>query len=115
MKSQEAIGCLAALAQESRLTLYRLLVRRGPEGYAAGEIAERLEIPNPTLSFHLKALSQAGLISARKESRFLFYSANIDRMNGLVAFLTDHCCSLASDAAAATCAPAKPVRRRKIA
>lgn len=115
MKDKEVVGSLAALAQDSRLALYRLLVRRGPEGYAAGEIGERLKIPAPTLSFHLKALSQAGLIAARKESRFLYYSANFGRMNALVSFLTEHCCSLATDCGSAACVQVKPVARRKSA
>lgn len=114
MKSKEAISSLAALAQESRLALYRLLVQRGPEGYAAGDIGERLGVPGPTLSFHLKALAQAGLISARKQGRFLFYSANFERMTALVSFMTEHCCTLASDSAAG-CAPPKPAARRKCA
>ena len=115
MKDKDAIESLAALAQESRLALYRLLVKRGPEGYAAGELGERLRIPAPTLSFHLKALAQTGLVSARKESRFLYYSANFERMNELVSFLTEHCCSLASGGAPASCAPVKPAARRKSA
>jgi ArsR family transcriptional regulator len=115
MKSEQAIQSLAALAQESRLALYRLLVKRGPEGYAAGDIGDRLGIPGPTLSFHLKALAQAGLIAARRESRYLYYSANFDRMNELVSFLTEHCCSLASNCADESCAPSKPVAKRKSA
>jgi DNA-binding transcriptional ArsR family regulator len=67
---------LAALGQDSRLSVYRVLVKRGPQGFAAGELGERLKIPGPTLSFHLKALSHAGLVTTRKESRFIYYSAN---------------------------------------
>jgi ArsR family transcriptional regulator, arsenate/arsenite/antimonite-responsive transcriptional repressor len=113
MKETEAVLALAALAQESRLALYRLLVRRGPEGYAAGEIAERLRIPGPTLSFHLKALAQAGLVDVRRESRFIRYSPNIRRMNALVGFLTENCCSLASDCAPDSCAPPRASPRRR--
>ncbi len=108
MKPTKVVASLAALAQESRLAVYRLLVKRGPEGFAAGEIAERLKIPGPTLSFHLKSLSQAGLVSARKESRFVYYSANFERMNDLVRYLTENCCSLGTTCDPA-CAPA--VRR----
>lgn len=116
MKSDAAVVALAALAQESRLALFRLLVKRGPEGYTPGEIIGRLEIPAPTLSFHLKALSVAGLIDARREGRHLFYSANFDTMNGILGFLTEHCCSLATDCSAANCSPnAKPASRRKSA
>lgn len=114
MKTQEAITALAALAQESRLALYRLLVKRGPEGYTPGEISERLGIPSPTLSFHFKALSQAGLVSARKQGRFLHYSANFARVNELVTFLTEHCCTLATDCSQ-TCTPAAATSKRKSA
>lgn len=101
MKNQDVVNALAALAQESRLAVYRLLVKRGPDGLAVGEIGEKLEIPGPTLSFHLKELAQAGLVTARKESRFVYYAANFDRMNTLLAYLTENCCGLG-----ATCAPA---------
>lgn len=112
MKDAQAVEALAALAQESRLAVFRLLVKRGPEGYAAGEIGERLEIPAPTLSFHLKTLSQAGLVTTRKESRFVYYAANFERMNGLVAYLTENCCGLGSDCAP-VCAPSRPAARRR--
>lgn len=92
MESKSAVQALAALAQESRLAVYRLLVEVGPEGLPATEIAERLEIPGNTLSFHLKSLSHAELVLARSEGRFIFYSANFDRMNELVVFLTENCC-----------------------
>lgn len=113
MNTQDAVSSLAALAQDSRLSVYRLLVKRGPEGFAVGELAERLKIPGPTLSFHLKALSQAGLVASRKESRFIYYSANFQRMNDLVGYLTENCCSLGSDCGVG-CAPA-PASRRKSA
>lgn len=100
MKHQDVVGALAALAQESRLSVYRLLVKRGPEGLSVGEIGDKLEIPGPTLSFHLKELAQAGLVTARKESRFVYYAANFDRMNTLLAYMTENCCG------GATCAPA---------
>jgi DNA-binding transcriptional ArsR family regulator len=110
MNQTDVLGALSALAQESRLAVFRLLVKRGPEGYAAGEISERLAIPGPTLSFHLKELAQAGLVSVRKESRFMYYSANFARMNEVLAYLTENCCSLGS-----VCAPARPASRRKSA
>jgi ArsR family transcriptional regulator len=95
MKSTEVVVGLAALAQESRLALFRLLVKRGPEGYTPTQLAEKLDVPAPTLSFHLKELQRAGLIGARREGRFLYYSPNFPRMNELIGFLTDNCCSLA--------------------
>ncbi len=113
MKTSDTVIALAALAQESRLSLYRLLVRRGPEGYAAGEIAERLGIPGPTLSFHLKALAHAGLVDVRRESRFIRYSPNIRRMNALLGFLSESCCSQATRAAPASCAPLPAAASRK--
>lgn len=118
MKSDAVIAALSALAQESRLALFRLLVRRGPEGYTPSEIIEHLDIPATTLSFHLKTLSAAGLILVRREGRFLYYSANFEKMNRLVEFLTDQCCSLATgDCSDATCRPPKAaaVRKKKAA
>ena len=116
MNSKEVVAALGALAQDSRLAVYRLLVKRGPEGYAAGEIGERLDIPAPTLSFHLKALAQAGLVTARKEGRYVHYRADIEGMHALVAYLTENCCSLGS-VGAPSCAPgdALPVRGRAAA
>jgi ArsR family transcriptional regulator, arsenate/arsenite/antimonite-responsive transcriptional repressor len=92
MESNTAVLALAALAQASRLAVYRLLVEAGPEDLPATGIAERLGIPANTLSFHLKALSQADLVVARPEGRFIYYSANFPRMAELVAFLTENCC-----------------------
>lgn len=115
MRSPDAVEALSALAQESRLTLFRLLVKRGPEGYCAGEICARLGIPAPTLSFHLKTLAQAGLVSSRKQSRFVYYRANFELMSTIVAFLTEHCCSLATDCTANSCVTPKSSRRRKSA
>jgi DNA-binding transcriptional ArsR family regulator len=104
MKQQDVLKALAALAQESRLAVFRLLVKRGPDGYTPGEISELLGIPAPTLSFHLKELSKAGLLSVRKRGRFLHYQARFDRMSELLAYLTENCCSLGS-ACDTTCAP----------
>src|SRR6185369_7535018 len=114
MNSKDAVTSLSALAQDSRLSVHRLLVKRGPEGFAAGELAERLKIPGPTLSFHLRALSQAGLVTIRKEGRFIFYGANFDRMNDLIGYLTENCCSLGSDCGT-SCAPVQATNRRKSA
>ena len=87
-----AVTALSALAQDSRLQVYRLLVQAGPEGLAASAIAEQLEIPANTLSFHLKTLSHAGLIQARQDGRFIYYSTNYEQMNALLGFLTENCC-----------------------
>lgn len=92
MDSKHAVTALAALAQESRLAVYRLLVQHGPAGLAASAIAERLGIAPPTLSFHLKALSHAGLVEARQDGRFVYYSARYESMRALLAFLTENCC-----------------------
>jgi ArsR family transcriptional regulator len=88
-----AVDSLAALAQESRLLIYRLLVRAGPTGLAVGEIGASLHIAPATLSFHLKELTRAGLAQARQEGRFIYYSANFAKMNELLAFLTENCCA----------------------
>jgi ArsR family transcriptional regulator, arsenate/arsenite/antimonite-responsive transcriptional repressor len=112
MKSTEIVKALGALAQESRLAVFRLLVKRGPQGFTPGVLAEKLGIPPPTLSFHLKELQNAGLVTARRESRFLYYSTRFDRMNELVGFLTDQCCSQADEACDAECKPIAPARRR---
>jgi ArsR family transcriptional regulator, arsenate/arsenite/antimonite-responsive transcriptional repressor len=92
METNLAVTQLAALAQESRLAIFRLLVQQGAEGSVVGRIAEALGLPNATLSFHLKTLLQAGLVLTRQEGRFIYYSANYAAMNGLVGFLTENCC-----------------------
>lgn len=92
MEISIAVSALSALAQESRLEIFRFLVQAGKNGVPAGKIAERLDLPASTLSFHLNQLKQAGLILCRRESRTLFYSANYDSMNGLVAYLMENCC-----------------------
>jgi len=114
MKSNEAIQALSALASEARLSVYRLLVKRGPEGYTPSELLGRLDLPAPTLSFHLKGLAQAGLVVSRREGRNLHYGPNFERMNALVGFLTENCCSLAEEACGTDCQPsAAPAQRRK--
>jgi ArsR family transcriptional regulator, arsenate/arsenite/antimonite-responsive transcriptional repressor len=92
MENKNAITALAALAQESRLATFRLLVQAGPEGLAASRIAETLGLPASSLSFHLKELTHADLITPRQEGRFVIYAARFDTMNALVAFLTENCC-----------------------
>ena len=102
MDTKSAISSLSALAQETRLAIFRILVEAGAEGLAAGVIAERLEIPASSLSFHLAELTRAGLIAQRRESRSLIYSANYRAMTALVGYLTENCCG----GNLAACAPA---------
>jgi len=92
MKSNDAIAALAALASNSRLEVYRLLVQAGPKGMSAGHVAEATSLPASTLSFHLKELGHAGLVTSRQEGRFVIYSANYATMNELIGFLTENCC-----------------------
>jgi ArsR family transcriptional regulator len=105
MNSIDAVNALAALAQDTRLGVFRLLVQQGPSGMAAGEVAERLGIAPATLSFHLKELAHAGLVTARQAGRFVFYAARFDVMNELLAYLTENCCA-ADCGSGATCVPA---------
>jgi ArsR family transcriptional regulator len=92
MKKSAAIAVLGALAQETRLEIFRLLIRKGPEGLPAGEIGEHLGQPSPTLSFHLNHLRHAGLVTSRRDGRSIIYRANFKAMNALIAFLTEQCC-----------------------
>jgi ArsR family transcriptional regulator len=109
MDTQTVIASLAALAQESRLAIYRLLVEAGPTGLAVGEIGASLHVSPATLSFHLKELSHAGLIASRQDGRYIYYSASYPRMNELIGYLTENCC--ARDGAG--CAPACGPRSRR--
>jgi len=90
--SLAVVGALAALAQETRLLIFRLLIQAGPEGEAAGRIGEELDVPPATLSFHLKELNHAGLVSSRQEGRFIYYAADFEQMAALMTFLTRNCC-----------------------
>ncbi|WP_426322809.1 ArsR/SmtB family transcription factor [Pseudoduganella sp. R-43] len=92
METKAVLAALGALSQESRLNTFRLLVQAGPQGLAASKIGEQLDIAPSSLSFHLKELTNAGLIEPRQEGRFIIYSANFDTMNGVLSFLTDNCC-----------------------
>src|SRR5262247_171806 len=101
MEKSAAVAALSALAQENRLDVFRLLVQAGPEGMAAGGVAEALDLAPNTLTFHFDRLRMAGLVSVRREGRSMIYAAGYDRMNALLAYLTEHCCQGRS------CAPAK--------
>lgn len=100
MKAENAVAALGAIAHDHRLAVYRMLVKRGPAGVPAGEIAARLELPPSSLTFHLQQLLRAGLVTQRRLGRQLIYAADYTAMNGLVAYLTENCCG------GATCAPA---------
>lgn len=93
MESKEVVPILSALAQETRLDVFRLLVRAGPKGLPAGEIARRLELAAPTLSFHLRAMLHAGLVNSERSGRSLLYAANFEGLNQVVAFLAENCCA----------------------
>ena len=101
METLEAVTALAALAQDNRLDIFRLLVQAGPDGMAAGQVAERLGLAPNTLTFHFDRLRIAGLVSVRRDGRSMIYAARFETMNGLLSFLTENCCQGAS----ATCAP----------
>jgi DNA-binding transcriptional ArsR family regulator len=113
METQQVLDALAALAQDTRLAVFRLLVESGRDGMTVGRIGEALEVPPATLSFHLKELSHAGLVKSRQESRFCWYSANYEAMNGLIAYLTENCCRGKPETC---CAPPKSTaaKRKKV-
>jgi DNA-binding transcriptional ArsR family regulator len=92
VRSSGIISALAALAQQSRLAVFRALVQAGPQGMAAGAIAKRTRMAPSSLSFHLKELNHAGLVKARQDGRFIFYSANFATMNAVLSYLTENCC-----------------------
>jgi ArsR family transcriptional regulator, arsenate/arsenite/antimonite-responsive transcriptional repressor len=106
MDTKQTLAALGALAQETRLEIFRLLVQRGPDGLAAGAIAEELHVAPATLSFHLQQLMHADLIEQRRESRSLIYSANFTAMRALVAYLTENCCGLGASCGSACETPA---------
>jgi ArsR family transcriptional regulator, arsenate/arsenite/antimonite-responsive transcriptional repressor len=110
MKTSQALDALAALSQETRLNIFRLLVRHAPQGLPAGDIAARLRLPGPTLSFHLNILAAADLIRPHKNGRSIRYSPALDKVNGLAQFLLENCC-----AATGGCDSAPATRSAKVA
>ncbi|MFZ5556517.1 MAG: ArsR/SmtB family transcription factor [Pseudomonadota bacterium] len=111
MKKKSAVSALAALAQETRLDVFRLLVKAGPDGLPAGRISEELSVAPATLSFHLTQLANAGLARSRQEGRYVIYSADFDTMAALLGFLSEDCCGGAMSCAIPACPPA-PSRAR---
>ena len=114
MDTSHAVLALSALAHETRLAIYRMLVERGPDGLSAGIIADRLGMPPSSLTFHVQHLHRAGLLTQRRLSRQLIYAADFANMNALVGFLTENCCGRG----VAVCLPsvaAAPSRKRKVA
>jgi DNA-binding transcriptional ArsR family regulator len=108
METSDAVAALAALAQDNRLDVYRLLVQAGPDGMAAGAIAAELNLAPNTLTFHFDRLREAGLVTVRRAGRSMIYAARLDSMNALVGYLTDQCCGGRPD----LCKPAR--NRRKL-
>ena len=108
MESNQVVTMLSALAQESRLAIFRLLVEAGPAGRSAGQVAEVLAIAPATLSFHLKELARAGLIEGRQDGRYVIYSACFAEMTALIAYLSANCCRAAAAADAASCGTPPP-------
>jgi ArsR family transcriptional regulator len=114
MENTQAVAALAALAQEHRLAVFRLLVQAGPEGLPAGQVAAALDLAPNTLTFHFDRLRMAGLVTVRREGRSMIYAAQFGAMNGLVGFLTENCCQGAPEKCApAACAPKSPQRKTK--
>jgi DNA-binding transcriptional ArsR family regulator len=121
MEIKAAVAALGALAQETRLSIYRLLVEAGRDGESVGRIGESLKVPGATLSFHLKELARAGLVTTRQERQFIYYAVDFERMAELMKFLTQNCCrgmpqkclTVVETALGSCCAPVKSKRRRK--
>src|ERR1700752_778722 len=114
MEKADAVAALAALAQDNRLDVFRLLVQAGPEGLPAGKVAEVLELAPNTLTFHFDRLRQAGLVTVRRDGRSMIYAARFETMNALLGLLTENCCKGAKDgcAPAAECRPARKKRSK---
>jgi len=115
MEAHQAVAALGALAHDTRLAVYRMLVQRGPDGLSAGAIAQALALPPSSLTFHLQQLTHAGLITQRRLSRQLIYAADFAAMNALMAYLTENCCGGNPEICApASCVPARPAAPKLI-
>jgi ArsR family transcriptional regulator len=113
MKKADAVAALAALAQDNRLDVFRLLVQAGPEGMPAGQVAAALDLAPNTLTFHFDRLRDAGLVTVHREGRSMIYAAQFEAMNVLLGFLTENCClGAAEKCAPAVCKPTKPKRAK---
>ena len=116
MENSDAVAALAALAQENRLDVFRLLVQAGPDGLPAGHIASALKLAPNTLTFHFDRLRNAGLITVRRDGRSMIYAVRIEQMNALLGYLTENCCNGASETCAPVlCQPARTAKRKKAA
>jgi ArsR family transcriptional regulator len=115
MKNSDAVAGLAALAQDSRLEVFRLLVQAGPDGLPAGQVATALKLAPNTLTFHFDRLRSAGLVTVRREGRSMIYAARFETMNALLGYLTENCCKGASQTCLpAMCSPARTAKRKKV-
>jgi ArsR family transcriptional regulator len=119
METSDAVAALAAIAQDNRLEIFRLLVQAGPDGLAAGRVAEALDLAPNTLTFHFDRLRAAGLVTVRRDGRSMIYAARYETMNSLLGFLTENCCQglsasrVAEACAPVACKPAKPTRKKE--
>ena len=113
MKKTDAVAALAALAQDNRLDVFRLLVQAGPEGMAAGQVADKLDLAPNTLTFHFDRLRFAGLVTVRRDGRSMIYAARFETMNGLVSFLTENCCQGTSASCAVVKCKPKAIRKKE--
>lgn len=113
MNSKQAVDALAALAHESRLGVYRMLVEAGPDGLNAGTIASRIKVPPSSMTFHLQNLHRAGLVTQERRSREVIYAADFDAMNGLVGYLTENCCAGSPSACGVQCSPVSIPKKTK--
>ena len=114
MEKTDVVTALAALAQDNRLDVFRLLVEAGPEGMPAGAVATALDLAPNTLTFHFDRLRTAGLVTVRRDGRSMIYAAQFETMNSLLSYLTDNCCGGAPCAPAVECKPATASKRRKV-